>query len=189
MKFNLFLESKMKDIHAAIEEFLKKNPRPKDEEIHALAEKMGIDKHKFEEHVYMMLADLVKEGGEVSDEDGFDVNIEKKAIENENYREVLYTTSDLQLVIMSLKPGEEIGTETHEEGSQFIRVESGTGKAVIGEKEVPLKDGSSILIPNGVEHNVINTGSDDLKLYALYSPPEHDVDVTQKTKKESEKDE
>lgn len=104
----------------------------------------------------------------------FVVNIENKTQENENYREVLYTGNNMQLVIMSLSPGEEIGEEVHEDGDQFIRIESGTGLFVLEGKEFRCSDGDITLIPSGVLHNVINDGDVPLKLYALYSPPEHE---------------
>lgn len=116
---------------------------------------------------------------------GFDVDIEKDTVDNTDYRRVLFTTADMQLVLMSLKPEEEIGEETHD-GAQFIRFEAGTGKAIIGTREVQVKDGSAIVIPRGVKHNVINTGKDDLKLYALYSPPEHKDGTVHKTKADEE---
>lgn len=114
--------------------------------------------------------------------DGFSDNIEKDTIENANYRKVLFTTDNLQLVVMSLKPKEEIGMETHADGSQFIRVEKGKGQAIINGKEHDLSDGISIIIPSGAKHNIINTGEDDLKLYTIYAPPEHEDGLVQKTK-------
>jgi len=118
--------------------------------------------------------------------DGFDINIEKRTIENENYREVLFTAPNVQLVVMSLKPGQEIGMETHKDGAQFIRVEKGTAKAVMNGEETKMMDGSSITVPAGVEHNVINTGDDDLKLYTIYAPPQHEDGAVFKTKEEAD---
>ena len=113
---------------------------------------------------------------------GFDGDIEKLTINNTNYRKVLYTTKNTQLVLMSLKPGEEIGEETHN-GSQFLRFEAGQGKAVMGDKEVAVKDGSAVVVPQGMNHNIINTSSsEDLKLYALYSPPQHEDSLIQQDK-------
>jgi len=112
---------------------------------------------------------------------GFNINIEEKTISNENYREVLFTTGQIQLVVMSLKPQEEIGEEKHN-GSQFFRVEKGSGKAVINGKDVSLSDGISFIVPMGISHNVINTGSEDLKLYTVYSPPQHNEKTVQKDK-------
>jgi mannose-6-phosphate isomerase-like protein (cupin superfamily) len=103
--------------------------------------------------------------------DCYHSNIEKSTLENTNYRKVEYTTSNMQLVLMNLSTGQEIGTETHPDTTQFIRVEKGTGKAIIDKKEYPLNDGVAIVIPPGVEHNII--AATPLKLYTLYSPPEH----------------
>jgi mannose-6-phosphate isomerase-like protein (cupin superfamily) len=104
---------------------------------------------------------------------GYTINIERETLENDDYRRVLYTGKHLQLVLMTLQPGEEIGLETHDEHDQFIRVEAGDGEAVLDGKKVPLGDGDIVVIPAGTEHNVTNTGSEPLRLYTLYSPPEH----------------
>lgn len=105
---------------------------------------------------------------------GFVTDIEKKALENGLFREVLFTGPGSQLVVMALKPGEDIGMETHGDVDQFIRVEAGEGKAVLDGVEHPLSDGSAVVVPAGVEHNIINTsGSAPMKLYTIYSPPEH----------------
>jgi mannose-6-phosphate isomerase-like protein (cupin superfamily) len=112
---------------------------------------------------------------------GFTTDIEKATIENTDYRRVLFTTHNSQLVLMSLRPGEEIGSEIHDL-DQFFRFESGTGKIVLNGESHPIKDGSSVTVPEGVEHNVINTGDEDLKLYAIYSPPNHKRGTVHKTK-------
>jgi len=118
---------------------------------------------------------------------GFHINIEQKSLENGNFREVLFTTKLSQLVVMSLRPGEEIGLETHEEHDQFIRVESGVGKAVIDGVEYQLGDGSAIVIPAGSEHNVVNlSDEDEMKLYTIYTPPEHEDGTIHATKAEAE---
>jgi mannose-6-phosphate isomerase-like protein (cupin superfamily) len=110
-------------------------------------------------------------------------DIESDTIANDAYRRVVHTGEHLQLVLMSLAPREEIGLETHAGHDQFIRVESGVGKAVLGGTETPLGDGSAVVIPAGTEHNVINTSdSEPLKLYTLYSPPEHPDALVQMTK-------
>lgn len=104
---------------------------------------------------------------------GFVTNIEQETQENGDYRRVLYTSTYSQLVVMNLQPGEEIGEEKHGL-DQFIRIESGTGKAVLNQTdEQKLKDGSAVVVPAGVSHNVINTGDSEMKLYTVYSPPEH----------------
>ena len=119
--------------------------------------------------------------------ESFHTNIEKETIENSHFRKVLFTSKKLQLVVMSLKPEEEIGLETHSENDQFIRVDKGSGKAIIGEEEFILKDGDAIIIASGKEHNII-AGEKGLKLYTLYSPPHHDDKAIHKTKDESEKE-
>jgi mannose-6-phosphate isomerase-like protein (cupin superfamily) len=114
---------------------------------------------------------------------GYVTNIEKDTLENEDYRRVLFTGRNTQLVLMTLRPGEEIGRETHEEHDQFIRVESGTGSVVLNGKKHELEDGSAVVIPAGTEHNVINTSkSEPLRLYTLYSPPEHPDGTVHRTK-------
>jgi mannose-6-phosphate isomerase-like protein (cupin superfamily) len=118
---------------------------------------------------------------------GYHTDIEKKSLENEFFREVLYTAPHSQLVVMALKPGEDIGLETHSDTDQFIRVEGGRGKAILDGQEYALEDGSAIVIPAGTEHNVINTSSTEaLKLYTLYTPPEHPDGTIHKTKAEAE---
>lgn len=115
---------------------------------------------------------------------GFVTNIEKASLENENFREVLYTAKYSQLVLMALKPGEEIGEEVHTL-DQFIRVEKGKGLAVLDGVEHWLEDGSAVVVPAGLRHNVINTGSSILKLYTLYSPPEHKDKTIHETKSDA----
>ena len=118
---------------------------------------------------------------------GYIANIEKLSLENENFRHVLYTDKNCQLVLMSLLPQEEIGTEVHDV-DQFIRVEQGTGTAVLDGNSQDLADGSVVIIPAGTEHNIINTGSDKMKLYTLYMPPHHKDGKIHKTKAEGEAD-
>lgn len=103
---------------------------------------------------------------------GYVVNIEKASIENENYRKVLYTAKNSQLVLMSLKPGEEIGAEIHNL-DQFIRVEAGSGQAILNDVVHELADGSAVVVPAGAKHNIINTGTTVMKLYTVYSPANH----------------
>lgn len=109
-------------------------------------------------------------------------NIDRATVENEDYRKVLFTGSALQLVLMSLKAGEEIGSEVHEHGDQFLRVEAGNGKVVLNGNEMPFETDDAVVIPAGTEHNIINTGVDELKLYVLYGPPEHTDGLVQKDK-------
>ncbi|MDP2705377.1 MAG: cupin domain-containing protein [Patescibacteria group bacterium] len=115
---------------------------------------------------------------------GYVSNIEKESLENSDFRRVLYTAKNSQLVLMNLKPGEDIGEEVHTL-DQFIRVEAGEGKAVLNGVEHVIADGSAVVVPAGVKHNVINAGSADMKLYTLYSPPEHQDGTVRKTKAEA----
>ena len=117
---------------------------------------------------------------------GFNTDIEKATLENNNFRKVLFTSELMQLVVMSIKPNDDIGLEIHD-GAQFIRVEGGKGKAIIGGREFPVKDGTAFVIPKGAKHNVINTSdTEDLKLYAVYSPPEHPEHRVDKEKPQEE---
>jgi len=113
-------------------------------------------------------------------------DIERLTIKNNFYRKVLFTVpGSMQLVVMSLNPGEEIGMETHPRISQFIRVEKGSGLAIVGRKRYILKDGVAILVPKGTRHNVINTSKKKkLKLYTVYSPPEHKPGKKEKIKED-----
>lgn len=121
---------------------------------------------------------------------GFSTNIEKETLENENFRKVLYTSRNSQLVLMSLKPGEEIGMEVHKENDQFFRFEKGQGKCIIDENEYKLEDGVAVVVPAGAEHNVINTSeTEELKLYTIYSPPHHKDGIVRATKEEAEANE
>jgi len=120
---------------------------------------------------------------------GFNSNIEKDTLENNNFRKVLYTGKHSQLVLMSLKPKEEIGMEVHEENDQFFRFEKGQGKCIIDGNEYDLQDGSAIVVPAGAEHNIINVSdAEDLKLYTIYSPAHHKDGVVRATKAEAEAD-
>jgi len=117
------------------------------------------------------------------------VNIKKDTLENKNFRKVLYTAKNSQLVVMSLLPKEEIGAEIHQL-DQFIRVEKGGGKSILNGKEYELNDGSAVVIPAGTEHNIINTSeTDEMKLYTIYSPPNHQDGKIHATKAEAMADE
>lgn len=117
---------------------------------------------------------------------GFATDIETETVKNTEFRRVLYTSKFSQLVLMSLKPGEEIGEEVHDDVDQFFRFEEGEGKVVIDNTEYKVKDGSAVVVPNGAKHNVINTSKTaDLKLYTIYSPPEHRDAVVHKTREEA----
>jgi len=121
---------------------------------------------------------------------GYKQNIEKLTIENNNFREVVYTGENLQLVLMSLKPNEDIGSEVHEENDQFFRIDKGEGKVIINETEYDVSDGDAVVVPEGAEHNVINTSeNEDLKLYTIYTPPHHKDAIVRATKEEAEQNE
>lgn len=111
-------------------------------------------------------------------------NIEEAAIKNDMFRKVLFTAEHSQLVVMSLKPGEEIGMETHRL-DQFIRVEAGRGTARLNGEEYQLGDGTAVVIPAGTEHNIVNSGQEALKLYTIYSPPEHKDGIVHATKQDA----
>ena len=117
---------------------------------------------------------------------GFVGKIEKETLKNEDFRRVLYTGKYSQLVLMSLGPGEEIGEEVHDDVDQFFRFEDGKGLVVIDDVEHEVKDGMAVVVPSGAKHNVINTSKkNDLKLYTIYSPPEHQDGVVRHTKQEA----
>ena len=117
---------------------------------------------------------------------GFVADIEKLTVENTDFRRVLYTGKYLQLVLMTLQPGEEIGAEVHEDHDQFFRVESGSGEVRIDGKTTPIKDDDAVIVPAGARHNVVNTGDQPLALYTLYGPPEHRDGVVHRTKAEAD---
>jgi len=184
--------------------FFKANPNPGDDKVHAFAEQNGIDPHKLEEEIYKIVTEHV---GMVKDVDPepthesyesfgntvfektpeFDVrNIEKETVENNAFRKVLFTGKNIQLVLMSLLPEEDIGMEVHADVDQFFRIEKGEGiLEVKGQGKQLLQDGSSIVIKAGTQHNIKNIGEEPLKLYTLYSPPNHPPDRLQSTKQEA----
>jgi mannose-6-phosphate isomerase-like protein (cupin superfamily) len=117
---------------------------------------------------------------------GYVVNIEELTEANKDFRQVLYTGQNLQLVLMSLKPGQDIGAETHATHDQFFRVEKGKGKIVIDGVSQKLKSGAGIVVPTGAQHNLINTGDKPMKIYTIYGPPNHLDQLVQKTKAEAQ---
>ena len=119
---------------------------------------------------------------------GFVKNIEEATLNNETFRTVLYTANYMQLVVMKLKAGEEIGLEQHGQ-DQFIRIESGTGKALLDKKVHVLTDDTALIIPAGTKHNIINSGKDDMKLYTIYAMPHHKDGKVHTTQKEAKRDE
>ena len=116
-------------------------------------------------------------------------NIEDTTLENDNFRKVLYTTKLSQLVVMSLLPGEEIGMEVHGDIDQFIRFEAGEGKVILDGEETAVKAEDAVVIPAGTEHNVVNTSeTEKLKLYTIYTPPEHKDGAVHQTKADADAD-
>jgi mannose-6-phosphate isomerase-like protein (cupin superfamily) len=120
---------------------------------------------------------------------GFVDDIEGLTDKNKDFRRVLYTGKHVQLVLMSIRKGDEIGEEVHEDRDQFFRVESGKGAVVIDDETTKIRAGDGIIVPAGAKHNLINTGKKRLKLYTLYGPPEHKDGIVEKTKEEAEKTE
>jgi mannose-6-phosphate isomerase-like protein (cupin superfamily) len=119
-------------------------------------------------------------------------NIEEATIENVNFRTVLFTGANIQLTVMSLAPGEEIGVEMHDHLDQFLRIERGSGRVTFGpsaeqvDEEHEVSDDWAIVVPGGTWHNVINTGQGELKLYSLYAPPEHPPETVHRTKEDAD---
>ena len=118
---------------------------------------------------------------------GFVQDIEMLAVKNENFRRVLYTANHCQLVLMTLNPKEEIGSEVHRL-DQFFRVEEGSGEAILDGVRTAIRAGFAVLVPAGATHNIVNTGSAPLKLYTVYSPPNHRDGVVHRTRKDAEAD-
>jgi len=119
---------------------------------------------------------------------GFLGNIEKLTLENNNFRQVLFTGQHTQLVLMSIEVGGEIGMEVHEIVDQFLRIELGEGKVIMNDEEHAVGEGDAFIVPAGTQHNVINTGNGPLKLYTLYSPPHHKDGIVHRTKAQAESD-
>ena len=147
---------------------------------------MNNNKKKLFELFHKIDVEFINEN-KTSKKRGFHVNIEKETVNNDNFRKVLYTATNLQLVLMSLKPNEEIGLETHSDIDQFFRFEQGNGKCIINNIEYTVKDGDSIIIPAGSKHNIINIGDEDLKMYTIYATPHHKDKTIHKTKRDAEK--
>lgn len=118
--------------------------------------------------------------------DGYVANIVNQTLQNDNFRKVLYTGTHMQLVVMSLKPGEEIGKEVHANVDQFFRIEEGIATVFINGEEKIVVDDDVIIVPAGAEHNIVNTGTEVLKLYTIYSPPNHPEGTVHATKAEAE---
>lgn len=116
---------------------------------------------------------------------GYHANIENLTKENDSFRKVLYTGEHMQLVLMSLNKGEDIGSEVHPENDQFFRFDQGSGKAIINGNEYEVSDGDTIVVPAGAEHNIINTGDIDLRFYTIYSPAHHKDGIVRESKAEA----
>lgn len=112
---------------------------------------------------------------------GYIANIEEATLNNTDFRRVLYTAKHSQLVLMNIQPGDDIGEEVHHL-DQFLRIEQGSGKAILDGVETEVSDDFAIIVPAGTRHNIINTGETELKLYTVYSPPEHKDGIVEKTK-------
>jgi mannose-6-phosphate isomerase-like protein (cupin superfamily) len=119
---------------------------------------------------------------------GYVDDIQHATLDNETFRTVLYTGEHLQLVVMTLKPGEEIGEEVHEDRDQFFRFEQGSGEVLIDGKANPVEDDFGVIVPAGARHNVRNTGAEPLKFYTLYGPPEHKDKVVHRDKAQAKAD-
>ncbi len=117
---------------------------------------------------------------------GYVDNIERATVANEDFRRVLYTGEHLQLVLMTLQPGEAVGEEVHEDRDQFFRFEEGQGAVDIDGRENPVMDDFAVIVPAGARHNVRNTGSEPLRFYTLYGPPEHKDKIVQRTRDDAE---
>jgi mannose-6-phosphate isomerase-like protein (cupin superfamily) len=117
---------------------------------------------------------------------GYHDDIERQTTGNNDFRRVLYTGHHLQLVLMTIQPGEEIGAEVHEDRDQFFRFEEGNGQVDIDDNTYDVEDGSGVIVPAGARHNVRNTGEAPLRLYTLYGPPEHVDGLVEKTKADAE---
>jgi mannose-6-phosphate isomerase-like protein (cupin superfamily) len=113
-------------------------------------------------------------------------DIEKATLENETFRTVLFTGDQMQLTVMRLAPGEEIGREVHDDRDQFLRIEAGSARVELGDETHDVEDDWAVIVPAGVPHNVVNTGSADVKLYSLYAPPEHPDGTVHRTKAEAD---
>jgi len=118
---------------------------------------------------------------------GFFANIEDATKENSNFRKVIFTGTYCQLVVMSLLPGEDVGEEVHGNLDQFFRFEDGEGKVIMGDEEIRVGEDDVVIVPAGVKHNIINTSTDEpLKLYTIYSPPNHPAETVHATKADAQ---
>lgn len=156
-----------------------------DKDTHKLLDKdQNKDEHELDNYAEEITEEEIPKNS--STKKGFHDDIQNDTLENENFRKVLYTAKNIQLVLMTLQPGENIGMENHE-SDQFFRFEGGTGQCVINGNKYDVKDGDSILIPGGSEHDIINTSDEELlQMYTLYSPPNHADGAIYNTKEEAQ---
>ena len=119
---------------------------------------------------------------------GYIDNIDRATVANDDFRRTLYTGKYLQLVLMTLQPGEEIGEETHEDHDQFFRIEEGSGEVHIDKKATPIEEDFAVIVPAGALHNVVNTGDKPLRLYTIYGPPEHKEGTVHATKADEQEE-
>ena len=117
---------------------------------------------------------------------GFVADIEELTEENSDFRRVLYTGKNLQLVLMAIQPGDEIGEEVHDDRDQFFRVEEGEGEVRIDGKVSKVEGDDAIVVPAGARHNIVNTGDEPLRIYTIYAPPEHRDGTVHKTKADAD---
>jgi mannose-6-phosphate isomerase-like protein (cupin superfamily) len=136
--------------------------------------------------VDILIRAILKQLTEATTMKGFADDIEKLTEENDNFRRVLYTGKNIQLVLMALKPGEEIGEEVHDDRDQFFRFETGSGEVWIDDVANKVEADYGVIVPAGAKHNVVNTGLEPLRLYTIYGPPEHVEGTIQKIKAEAE---
>ena len=148
-----------------------------------------ISRHLTFKRLMLQLPPLLNNLLKYMSQKGFVANIEQLTQANNNFRQVLYTTPRSQLVLMSLQPKEDIGAEIHSDNDQFLRIESGSGRAVLNDIEHPISDGSAIVVPAGTKHNIINDGDVPMRMYTVYSPAHHRLDVVHPTKADAEADE
>jgi len=177
-----------------IEEFFLNKIKNVLEDLEVLRVSIGVPDEDYEktlDYLYIVAAKHVKNHDKIdnnknSNKRGFIVNIEEDTVNNDNFRKVLYTGENSQLVLMSLKPGEEIGNEIHNV-DQFFRVDAGSGQVFINGIGHAFSDGFAFIVPAGAEHNVINNGIEDVKLYSIYSPAHHKDGIIHLTKEIAEK--
>jgi len=179
----------------AVVDFLRENPNPTDADLHKWAEENNYNIHEVETEIYKLATSFVQGLKEINKEaetepeanpdlKGFVTNIEEDTVDNDDFRRVLYTGKNSQLVLMSIEPGDDIGVEVHTV-DQFFRVDSGSAQVIINDVPHDVEDGFAFVVPATAKHNVINIGDEPLKLYSIYSPPQHKDGTVHSTKDEA----